>query len=326
MYVGGDGGLIDLSRKTILDDDVDPKTGSSADCLWSDTELFAYLNLITNELYEETFLVEDSTTVALTQIKLLSNLGNYDLDERVLNVKDGAKLSVNTNTNYGVLKRTTEAFMDQWKTTWREITDTTTPLRYIPDPARKSLTIYPKFDDTGEVVGASNITFIASSKKISTSDTDEDFTEHYVVGDEINISGTDDNEGYVTATVVTATEITVSETLVNESLTSATLRKVCDTLLMVVNRLPLTAFTTADIDASPAVSPEFKSKYHHGLIYGIGREAFLKPDSQTLNPQASEMNGKRWEAFKNKIKHDLAPFTRSERQGKSGTSGIWKGI
>src|SRR4030042_1655229 len=107
MYVGGDGGIIDLTRKTVLDDTVGPEYK------WKDDELIHYFNIIYEELYSETLLVEDHVTVALTQLKLLSNLGIYDLDDLVLNVKDGAKLSVNRNRNYGVLKRTSEAYMDQ---------------------------------------------------------------------------------------------------------------------------------------------------------------------------------------------------------------------
>jgi len=308
--------IIDLTRKTVLDDDVGPEY------LWSSTELIHYLNIITEELYSETLLVEDRSTVSLVQLKLLSNMGQYDLDDLVLNVKEGAKLSVNTNRNYGVLKRTSEVYMDQLRATWREITDTV-PTRYIPECGRSSLAIYPKFDATGEVVGVSNITFAAATKKISK--VGEDFTAHYIVGDEINISGTTLNNRYVTAAVVAATEITTNEALVDESLTSATLRKVCDTLLMVVNRLPLAPFTVADITASPAVTPEIKAKYHRELIYGIGREAFLKEDSQTLNPEASISNGKRFEVLKAKVKKDLIFLNRSERQGSSANSGIWKG-
>jgi hypothetical protein len=315
MYVGGDGGIIDLTRKTVLDDTVGPEYK------WKDDELIHYLNIICEELYSETFLVEDRATAALTQLKLLSNLGVYDLSALVLNVKDGAKLSVNTNRNYGVLKRTSEAYLDQLRSAWREITDTV-PQRYIPDCGRNSMEIYPKFPNTGEVVGASNLTFTASTKKISK--VGEDFTAHYVVGDEINISGTTLNNRYVTAAAVAATEITTNEVLVDESLTSATLRKVCDTLLMVVNRLPLTPFTVADLTASPGVAPEFKVKYHRELPYGIGREAFLKEDTQTLNPEASKSNGVRFEVLKTKIKNDLIFKNRSERQISSGHSGIWK--
>lgn len=310
------GEIIDLSRKVVLDDTVGP------DYLWGNDELIHCLNIIYEELYRETLLVEDRTTVALTQLKLLSNLGGYDLDDRVLNVKEGAHLSVNTTYNYGVLKRTSEAYLDQLRRDWREVTDTI-PRRYIPDAGRSSLEVYPKFPDTGEVVGSSNITFTASSHKISK--IGEDFTAHYAVGDQINISGTDHNEGYVTATLVTATEVTVSEALTLETLTSATLRKVCDTLIMVVNRLPLAPFTVADIDASPAVAPEIKTMYHRELIYGIGREAFQKEDTQTLDLAAADRHGKRFEAFKARVKRDLVFLNRSERQGRPGSSGIWKG-
>jgi hypothetical protein len=314
MYIGGDGGIIDLARKVVLDDTVGPEY------LWKDDELIHYLNIIYEELYSETFLVEDRVTVALTQLKLLSNLGIYDLDDLILNVKEGAKLTVNTNRNYGVLKRASEAYLDQLRPTWREVTDT--PQCYIPDCGRSSLDIYPKFDATGEVVGISNITFTLATKKISKPG--EDFTAHYAVGDEINISGTTLNNRYVTAAVVAATEITTNEALVDESLTSVTLRKVCDTLLMTVNRLPLVPFTVADITAIPAVAPEIKAKYHRELIYGIGREAFLKEDTQTLDLAASDRNGKRFEIFKAKVKKDLVFLNRSERQGSSGRSGIWK--
>jgi hypothetical protein len=304
------GEIIDLTRKTVLDD-------IKETFLWGNDELIHYLNIIYEELYRETLLVEDRATVALTQLKLLSNLGIYDLDDLVLNVKEGAKLTVNTNRNYGVLKRASEAYLDQLSSSWREVTDT--PQRYIPDCGRSSLEIYPKFDATGEVVGASNITFTLSTKKISKPG--EDFTTHYAVGDEINISGTTLNNRYVTAAVVATTEITTNEPLVDESLTSATLRKVCDTLLMTVNRLPLVPFTVA----SMAVIPEIKTMYHRELIYGIGREAFLKEDTQTFNPVASDSNGKRFEIFKAKVKKDLIFLNRSERQGSSRNSGIWKG-
>lgn len=318
MFIGGTDGIIDLTRKAVLDDTVAPEYK------WLDGELIHYLNIIYEELYSETFLVEDRTTAALTQLKILSNLGDYDLDDRVLNIKDGAKLSVNISQNYGVLKRTSEAYLDQLRPTWREITDTI-PTRYIPDCGRSSLSIYPKFNDDGEIIGASNITFTVATKKISK--IGEDFTGHYAVGDEINVDGTTSKDGYYTIAAVTATEITVNEAFsgVDESLTSATLRKVCDTLLMVVNRLPLIPFTVADITASPAVAPEIKTKYHRELIYGIGREAFLKEDTQTLDLAASDRNGKRFEIFKAKVKRDLVFLNRPERQQNSGNSGIWMG-
>lgn len=313
MYIGGDAGILDLTRKTVLDDTVGPEY------LWKDDELIHYLNIICEELYKETLLVEDRITAALTQLKLLSNLGIYDLSDLVVNVKEGAKLSVNTNRNYGVLKRTSEAYMNQLRSAWREVTDTV-PQRYIPDCGRSSLEIYPKFNDDGEVIGASDISFAASTITRA----GEDFSAHYAVGDEINIDGTTLNDGYRILATVGTTTMTTTVALVTESSTSATLRKVCDTLLMVVNRLPLTPFTVADITASPGVAPEIKTTYHRKLIYGIGREAFLKEDTQTFNPVASDSNGKRFEAFKAEVKKDLIFLNRSERQGSSGHSGIWK--
>jgi hypothetical protein len=272
------------------------------------------------ELYRETLLVEDRTTVALTQLKLLSNFGFYDLSDLVLNVKEGAHLSVNTTYNYGVLKRTSEAYLDQLRRDWREVTDSV-PRRYIPEAGRSSLEVYPTFPDDGEVVGFSDISFSAST----ISRVGENFSAHYAVGDEINISGTTLNNCYRTLLTVGTTTMTTTVALVSESNQSATLRKVCDTLIMVVNRLPLTPFTTADIDASPAVAPEIKTMYHRELIYGIGREAFQKEDTQTLDLASADRHGKRFEAFKDRVKRDLIFLNRSERQGRSGASGIWKG-
>lgn len=327
MNIGGDGGIIDLTRKTVLDDTIDPY-------MWSDTELIHYLNIINEELYRETLLVEDRDTVALTQYKLLSNQGIYILDDRVLNIKEGAHLLHHHEGHHRrTLIRTSEAYMDQLRRGWREEhhhgEEYHTPERYIPECGRGYFYIYPKYHRKGEVVGVSSISFTAATSQISTTGVDEDgnpwnFTTHYHVGDEINISGTVKNNGYVTVKSLTASEITTNEALADESLTSAILRKVCNTLITVVNRLPLAPFTTADITASPPVAPEIKTIYHRELIYGIGREAFLKEDTQTLDPVSSDKNGKRFELLKAKIKKDLIFLDRSERQVRSGRSGIWK--
>lgn len=306
--------ILDLTRTTILDDTIGP------DYLWSNTEIIHYLNIAIEELYRETLFIEDRSTAALTQLKLLSNLGTYTLDARTLNIKPGAKLSTNTDINYGILKRTSEPYMDQLSHSWREITDTY-PTRFIPDCGRSSLSIYPKFNDNGEVVGVSNISFSGST----ITKAGEDFSAHYIVGDEINIDGTTLNDGYKTLATVGTTTMTTTAALVTEASTSATLRKVCDTLLMVVNRLPLAEFTISNIGASPAVSPEIKTMYHRELLYGIGREAYLKKDTQTYNLEESARNGLRFEALKVKIRRDLSFLNRSERQGSSAYSGIWKG-
>jgi hypothetical protein len=306
------GEIIDLTRSTILDDEVPPYS-------WKDNELIHYLNIIIEELYRETFLVEDRITTALTRLKLLSNQGVYSLDERVINIKPGARLLTHLNQNHGVLTRYSQAYMDQMGIGWNEVTGET-PYLYLPDCGRSQLYIYPKFDDTGEVIGSSDTTFAVTVNTITKAG--EDFTKHFSIGDEINVSGTVGNNGYFTLSQVTATVLTVTGALVAEASTSAILRKVYDTLVMVVNRLPLAPFTVSDIVADPVVSPEIKAMYHRHLPKGIGREAFLKNDTATFNPKASADNGAAWEIFKLQVIKDLSFLNRSERQT---TSGIWKG-
>lgn len=301
--------IINITRSAVLDDTEVP-------LLWTDTELVFDLNLVVDELCTDTLLVEDSTTAALTQLKLLSNLGVYSIDERTVNVKPGAKLTVNTTRNYGVLLRYSEAYMNHVSPTWQEITNTV-PTIYIPDCARNIIRIYPKFDDTGEVLGSSNISFDAVTKTITKPG--ETFSSHYAAGDQINVDGTTSNDGYLTLVTVGTTTMTVSETLVDEVSTSATLRKVCDTVQMVVNRTMLTPFTVSGMTTE---TPEFKAKYHRKLMYGIGREAFLKRDTETYNPGTSEACGIKFELLKAEIRADLGFKNQSERQT---NAGIWKG-
>lgn len=73
----------------------------------------------------------------------------------------------------------------------------------------------------GTITGSSNITFAASTKKITKSS--GFLAAGFVAGNKLTISGTSSNNG--TKTIVTAsdTEIVVSETLVDESNTSATI-------------------------------------------------------------------------------------------------------
>lgn len=293
MYIGGDGGIIDITRRTVLDD-------TEEDYAWKDIELIHYLNIIYEEICRELLLIEDDYTVALTQLKLLSNLGVYDLSELILNVKEGAKLSVNTGTDNGVLQRVLESDMDKLHPAWRE--NTGTPGVFLPNCVKKRLSVYPKFDDEGEYIGDGDISFTALTKTISQPGGDFSDLE---VGDEINIDGTDDNDGYKTVATAGTTSFTVNEVLVNEANTSAVIRKVRDTLLMVVYRLPLAPFTVADIDVTPGVTPEIKASYHRFLPYGIGREAFLKKDRKTYHPNESKENGDHWEQFKAGVKAGL---------------------
>jgi hypothetical protein len=68
--------------------------------LWSDVELIHLLNRCYNELIKSGLPVKDQTTAAITQIKLLSNLGLYALDSRVIQVLTA---SLQTDSAYGPL-------------------------------------------------------------------------------------------------------------------------------------------------------------------------------------------------------------------------------
>ncbi len=288
--------IIGLERESILDDAKEPY-------LWSNTELVFDLNEALNELCREVWLITDQTNAAVREIKLLSNVGLYSLDERVVNVKS-ARLK--SGSQWGQpLTKTSEAWLDQNRANWRERTGT--PQAYAPDAESGYLSIFPKFDSVGEVIGSADISFAAATRIISKAGAT--FTAHFEAGDSIVISRTANNNGTFTAVLVTDTEITVNEALVDEAATGAALRKVRDTLLMVVNRIPLTPFTAFDIGATPPVSPEIKSMYHGGLLHGIAKRAFLKQDAETYDPQKAERHRLLFEQFKAKAKTDLIRLT-----------------
>ncbi len=288
--------IINLERESILDDVKKPY-------LWGDAELIFDLNEALNELCREVWLITDQSTASLTQIKLLSNVGLYALDDRVVNVKSARLASGN---QWGKpLTRTTESWLDQNYSNWRNRTGT--PEAYAPDAASGYLSIYRKFDNVGEVIGAADISFAEATKIISK--VGATFTAHYAAGDSIVITGTASNDGTFTVSLVTDTQITVNEALVDEANTSAILRKVRDTLLMIVNRIPLTPFTVSDIGATPAISPEIKSVYHGGLLHGIAKRAYLKQDTETYDPQKAERHRLLFEQFKARAKTDLIRLT-----------------
>lgn len=288
--------IIGLERESILDDVKEPY-------LWSDRELVFYLNESLNEFCREVWAITDQTTPGLTQLKLLSNVGLYALDERVVNVKS-ARLA--SGGNWGKpLTKTSESKLDQTLYNWRATTGT--PREYSPDAASTYLSVYPKFDSVGEVIGSADISFAAATKIISKPGAT--FASHFDTGDSIVISGTTGNNGTFTISLVTDTEITVNEALANEANTSAILRKVRDTLLMIVNRIPLTPITIFDISASTPVVPEIKSIYHGGLLHGIAKRAFLKQDAETYDPQKAERHRLLFEQFKAKAKTDLIRLT-----------------
>lgn len=301
--------VIDLTRESVLDDT------DSQKYLWSNTELIYLFNRCYNELVKAGLPIIDQSTAAIREIKLLSNLGVYALDSRVIQV---TQARLETDTTAPPLTRTTETRLNQTVSDWRN--ETGTPREYCPGAYSGYLSIYPKFDDTYEYLGSSNISFVALTKTIS--QTGGDFSE-LVVGDVVSVSGSGVTANNTTFTVVTVgtTSFTVSETVTDATNTSATIRKVRDTLLMTVSRLPTARFTVADITAATAIT-EIRDDHIDGLVDGIAKRAFLKPDSYTYYPQKAEYHRGLFEEFKKQIRRDMILLHKPDksRVPRSGTS------
>lgn len=300
--------VISWTREEVLDD-------NSAPYLWSNTELVHHLVRALNRVFKVGMVKVDQTTEAIREIKLLSNQGVYALDSRIIQVKHARLESETTNTN---LLRTTEDRLNSQVSDWRN--DTGTPREYCPGAYSGYLSIYPKYDNTGEILGASNITFVAATKTIS--QVAGDFSD-LAVGDEIDVDGTTSNDGVKTVATAGTTSIVVSETLVNESNTSAIIRKVRETLLMTVNRLASARYALADI-AAVTVIEGLRDDHIDGLVDGIAQYAFLKPDTYTYYPQKAAYHKKEFSEFLVEVKRDIILLNKPDRSRvpRSGSS-IW---
>ena len=275
--------IIDLLSSSILDDtDTDRP-------LWSVSEKVFYANEAENEICSECMVIKDETTTSICNIKLLSNVGSYAMSEKIVNVISGR--SSDTGSPY---TEKDENYLDHRVSNWRA--GTGTPYIMIPDAYTGYITFYPKFNTDGEVIGVSNISFAVTTNTITKPL--ETFTAHYAVGDEINISGTTLNNGYFTLATVGTTTMTTVGALATEDLKSATLRKVEDTALLVVNRLPATPLTTATISTA---SPEIKSSFHGYLLDGMAKRAYLKQDSEGYDKNKAKYHKDLFEESKGKI-------------------------
>ncbi len=276
--------ILNLTRER-LDDTKEPY-------LWKPLELVAYLNRAQNDVFRETNLAGDGSTVEICQIKLLSGLAIYALDPRVLTI-----ISASTTKPLEI------AFVDElsrWVPNWRARTGP--PSHYIPEAEISKVQVYPYFDTMGVVTGSGDISFDAVTQKI----TKPSGLSVYAVGDSVNISGTTNNNKIVSVAAVHDTELTVHEALTDEPSTSAVLRKVCDTLHLYVTRLPLSQIAVNNL----AVSPELPFLYHDKLPDGIMHYAYLKEDAETFNPHASVTHGAVFKAFIEDVKREVLKKTR----------------
>lgn len=299
--------VIARTREEVLDDT------DSQKYLWSNDELIHHLNRAANEIYKVARPAVDQRTTDLMEVSLLSNLGVYALDSRVLSISDAR---LDDNALYGSLDIVTEASMNATSANWRATTGT--PSSIIPGYESGYLCVYPKFDDTCEYVGDSDITFIAGTKTIS--QTDGDFSD-LAEGDEVVVTGTTNNNTTFTVVTVGTTSFTVSETVTGESNTSATIRKVRDTLIMTVTRLMATRYVTADIAAATVIT-DLRDDWCDGLPDGIAKRAFLKPDSYTYYPQKAAYHKNEFKEFLGEVKRDVILLHRPDhtRRPRRGTT------
>ncbi len=298
--------LIERVRSEILDDDIIPY-------LWSDTNLINYLNDAIDELIEENLIIVDQDeTSARTRIKLLSNLTTHSIYASVLYVRFAYLLS----TGYGVI-RTTEDWLNANISDWRTTTGSG-PTYFAPSAWNNYLSIYPKYDTTYEYLGDGDIDFVGGATKSITQPTG-DFSG-LAVGDEIYITSTASNDGYFTVATAGTTSFTVSETVTGENDTSAKIRKVEDTLVMTINRMPQTPFGTGDIALATDIT-DIKSVHHSKLFNGMAKRAFLKPDSETYDKGKAEYHRGLFEVDKKKIKRSQILFNKPDktRTIRSGT-------
>ena len=277
--------LIDYTRSEILDDVIWPYN-------WTDLGLITALNRAYEELAREAWCIIDSETASICRIPLYANQVLHTLSPKVINVFHGAILESN---GYPLFKRT-ESYMRRF-TNWRATTGT--PVLLIMDSSNRKISTYPKFDTNGYYVGS--MTFQRSAGTIMFAGAS--FDTYVSAGDTVEISRTVYNDGVFTVVTAAPTILTVVEDLVNETgPATGEIRLERDAALLRVARLPLVPYTPADLALVTPPTPEMDSQWHYGLANGIAKYAFLKPDSETYDPQQGQRHTGIFEQFKNDVK------------------------
>ncbi len=258
--------------------------------LWSQDELVIYYNKSVDEMCRRVKHLRDSSTASICQIEMLSGVHTYNYSAKIVEV-----ISASLSSSAFPLIRRTEKWMDENWYGWKS--STSTPLYIIPEIEQNKLRVSPYFVGTYVVTGSANISFTSGTKTISKASG----LSVFVPGNSINITGTVSNNKTVTAVTVSDTAIVVSETLVTENDTSAVLRRVEDTLMLSVARLPLAWVTVADLTGTPPIDDEF----HPNIASGILSYAYLKEGGETYDPQ---------QAMRHKGLFELAIADMKEKQ------------
>lgn len=269
------GDIILLARERLQD--------TKSPYLWEDWELFLYLQQVYNEWVKETGSIRDFSS-SFCIIPILCNQPTYSLNAQITEVEYGY-----LQTCKRFVKTATDLYVSQFIPDWLTATGDTDYL--VPDYDQGYFRIARYPDSTlGYFSGA--VTFTSATKTIAQTGTV--FGPPLVAGDSVVISGTVSNNGTFTVVTATTGSFTVSETVVTETATAVIIRKVMDTLILTVTRLgtPITRV------GSETQSPEMRTEDHIKLVDGIMREAYLKKDSDTLDPKASTDHGQIFERNK----------------------------
>ena len=257
--------IIAAVREDILDDLVLPY-------LWSNAALIRCLNRAYNELANDSWCIIDNETVAVCRVPLYANQTLHALHAKIVNVFD----AIRESDGYRLPKKT-EAFMSGF-TNWK--VSVGTPYIIVMDSSNRKFSAYPKFNTDGYTLGVSDISFTATSpaKTITKTGTSPLFSTYFTAGKSFLISGVVSNNGVFTVASSTPTTIVVNETIVDEPNTSAKLQLERDAALLRVARLPLVPYVPNDLSLATPPTPEIDAVDHDGLLHGISKYAYLKPE------------------------------------------------
>jgi hypothetical protein len=90
---------------------------------------------------------------------------------------------------------------------------------------------------------------------------------------------------------------------------------------MSVSRLPTARWTVQDITDETVIT-EIRDDHIDGLMDGIAKRAFLKPDTYAYYPQKAEYHRGLFEEFKKEVRRDMILLHKPDksRVPRSGTS------
>jgi len=134
--------IIERVRRNPLEDYITPY-------LWSDDEITDVCNTAIDDLCEQCFLIEDSTTTAICDVAVVKDTAIYTIDSRIIKI-----IRVRLSTAKVILVPKTIEYMDAYNTNWEDAASGT-PSIYITDGfGRNKIRLYltPDAADTLKLI------------------------------------------------------------------------------------------------------------------------------------------------------------------------------